>query len=250
MITDVGFYAVAVPAVILLGLGKGGFSGMGALSLPLLALQISPLKGAAIMLPILMVQDVVTLWAYWRKWDWANLRAMFPGAAVGIFIAYLIAAYISDAMLQLVLGLICVVFGIRHLLTPTDAPPQPRSNPAGFIWGILTGISSMIANNGGPPAQIYLTPQRLPREVYVGTMSLLFFVINWMKVPPFLALGQFSQRTLETSAVLMPIAVIAAWCGVILVRRTSPEHFYKIIYGLMVLVGFKLVWDGVSAMLA
>jgi uncharacterized membrane protein YfcA len=250
MITDAGFYAVAIPAVVLLGLGKGGFSGMGALSLPLLALQISPLKGAAIMLPILMVQDVVTVWAYWKKWDWANLKALFPGALAGIFIAYLIAAYISDAMLELVLGLICVVFGTRHLLTPADAPPQQRSTARGVFWGILTGISSMIANNGGPPVQIYLTPQRLPREVYVGTMSLLFFAINWAKIPPFIALGQFSRQTLETSAVLMPIAVVSAWCGVLLVRRTSPKHFYKIIYGLMVLVGIKLVWDGASAMLA
>ena len=150
----------------------------------------------------------------------------------------------------LVLGLICVVFGIRHLLTPADAPPQQRSNAGGFFWGILTGISSMIANNGGPPAQIYLTPQRLPREIYVGTMSILFFAINWTKVPPFIALGQFSRQTLETSAVLMPVAVLSAWGGVILVRRTSPKHFYKIIYGLMVLVGIKLVWDGASAMVA
>jgi uncharacterized membrane protein YfcA len=250
MITDAGFYAVAIPAVILLGLGKGGFSGMGALSLPLLALQISPLKGAAIMLPILMVQDIVTLWAYWKKWDWANLKAMFPGAVVGIFIAYLIAAYISDAMLELVLGVICVVFGIRNFLMPTDAPPRQRTNTGGLFWGMLTGISSMIANNGGPPAQIYLTPQRMPREIYVGTMSLLFFAINWTKVPPFIALGQFSRQTLQTSAVLMPVAVLSAWCGVLLVRRTSPKHFYKIIYGLMVLVGIKLVWDGASAMLA
>ncbi|MGQ4273963.1 sulfite exporter TauE/SafE family protein [Terrihabitans sp. B22-R8] len=250
MITDVGFYVVAIPAVILLGLGKGGFSGLGALSLPILALQISPLAGAAIMLPILMVQDVVTLWAYWGKWDWPNLRALFPGAVIGLFIAYLIAAYISDAMLQLTLGTICVIFGARHFLTAADAPPRPRSDAAGVFWGVLTGISSMIANNGGPPAQIYLTPQRLPREVYVGTMALLFTVVNWLKIPPFMALGQFSERSLTTSAVLMPLAIASAWAGVLLVRRTSPQHFYKVIYGLMVLVGLKLVWDGASAVLA
>jgi uncharacterized membrane protein YfcA len=249
MITDAGFYAAAIPAVILLGLGKGGFSGMGALSLPILALAIPPLQGAAIMLPLLMVQDVVTLWAYWRKWDWSNLGALLAGAVVGIGIAYLIAAYISDAMLELTLGLICVIFGLRHLLTPKDTPPRQRHLPSGIFWGVLTGISSMIANNGGPPTQIYLTPQRLPRDIYVGTMSLLFFIINWLKVPPFMALGQFSMNTLTTSAVLMPLAVGAAWAGVLLVRRVPADNFYGIIYGLMVLVGLKLTWDGGSVVL-
>ena len=89
MIVHPWFYAVAIPAVILIGLSKGGLAGISALALPLLALQISPLRGAVIMLPILMIQDVVSVWAYWRKWDWANLKIMLPGALAGIAAGYL-----------------------------------------------------------------------------------------------------------------------------------------------------------------
>ena len=46
------FYALAVPAVIMLGLSKGGFVGMGALSLPIMALAVSPVRAAAILLPV------------------------------------------------------------------------------------------------------------------------------------------------------------------------------------------------------
>ena len=52
MITDWHFYAAAIPGTILLGLGKGGFSGIGMLALPLLALVMPPLQAAAILLPI------------------------------------------------------------------------------------------------------------------------------------------------------------------------------------------------------
>ena len=38
MLTDPFFYAMAVPAVILMGLAKGGFAGVGAIAMPLLAL--------------------------------------------------------------------------------------------------------------------------------------------------------------------------------------------------------------------
>ena len=78
MITDPLFYPAAVPAVILLGLAKGGFSGLGLLSLPLMALVVSPVQAAAIMLPILIVQDVVTVWAYRHTWDRRNVVILLP----------------------------------------------------------------------------------------------------------------------------------------------------------------------------
>jgi hypothetical protein len=47
------FYLVAIPAVLLLGLSKAGFAGLGTLDLPVLALAIPPVTAAAIMLSLL-----------------------------------------------------------------------------------------------------------------------------------------------------------------------------------------------------
>ena len=49
------FYLVAIPAVILLGLSKGGFSGLSSLAMPIMSLVSSPVRAAAIVLPILIV---------------------------------------------------------------------------------------------------------------------------------------------------------------------------------------------------
>jgi len=246
MIVDPWFYAAAVPAVILLGLAKGGFAGISALSLPLLALQISPLRGAVIMLPILMVQDVVSVWAYWRKWDWPNLKVLFPGAFAGIAAGYLLAAYVSEAAFAVALGVISLGFGARHLFARRSVPAKAPGKKAGLFWGAVAGFTSMIANTGAPPFQIYLTPQRLPRDVFVGTMSIFFAVVNWVKVPPFIALGLFTQESVQTSVVLFPLAIAATWAGVWLVRRVPTEQFYTITYGLMMLIGAKLIWDGAA----
>ncbi|MEA2986171.1 MAG: uncharacterized protein QOD94_2425 [Alphaproteobacteria bacterium] len=248
MIVDPWFYAVAIPAVILVGLSKGGFAGIGAMSLPLLALQISPLRGAVIMLPILMIQDVVSVWAYWRKWDWSNLKVLLPGAMAGIAAGYLLAAYVSDAAFKLALGIVSLVFGARYLLSVAPAVPKPASPRAGLFWGAMSGFTSMIANIGGPPFQIYVMPQRLPHDVFIGTMTLFFAIVNWVKVPPFIALGLFTRETLLTSVVLFPIAIAATWSGVLLVRRVSADDFTRIIYGLMMLLGAKLIWDGAAGL--
>lgn len=248
MIVDPWFYAVAIPAVILVGLSKGGFAGISALSLPLLALQISPLRGAVIMLPILMVQDVVSAWAYWRKWDRANLKVLLPGAVVGIVAAYLLAAYVSEAALKLSLGVISLLFGARYLLSKDAEVSKPADPKAGLFWGAMSGFTSMIANAGGPPFQIYVMPQRLPRDVFIGTMIIFFTIVNWVKVPPFIALGLFTRETLLTSVVLFPLAIAATWAGVLLVRRVPADPFYRIVYGLMMLIGAKLIWDGIAGL--
>src|ERR687898_3252010 len=110
MITDPLFYAVAIPAVTLLGLAKGGFSGLGMLSLPLMALVVSPVQAAAITLPILIVQDVVSVWAYRYTWDKRNVAILVVGATSGILTGYLLAAQVSDAAIKLAVGVISIAF--------------------------------------------------------------------------------------------------------------------------------------------
>lgn len=112
---DLGFYALAIPAVVLLGLSKGGFAGLGALSLPLMALAMSPVRAAAILLPILIVQDVVGVWAFRKTWDGAVLAATLPGSAAGIALGYWLAAAVSVNAVMGVLGGLSILFGLYRL---------------------------------------------------------------------------------------------------------------------------------------
>jgi hypothetical protein len=252
MITAPLFYLAAVPAVILVGLAKGGLSGLGLLALPLMALVVSPVQGAAIMLPILMVQDVVTVWVYRHSWDRRNVFILLPGAVVGILIGYLWAAEVSDAAVRLALGAISVAFAVRRLVVErktSDIAPTKADVPQGLFWGLVCGFTSMVAHAGGPPFQIYVMPQRLPQTVFVGTGSILFLVLNWIKVPPYIALGQFSAANLSTAAALFPVAIASTYAGVWLVRRLSGPRFYTIVYALLIVVGVKLIYDGAGAFL-
>ena len=61
MIHDPVFWLLAIPAVTALGLAKGGFTGVGMLAGPLLAVVMPPLEAAAILLPILLLQDCISL---------------------------------------------------------------------------------------------------------------------------------------------------------------------------------------------
>ncbi|KUL95655.1 membrane protein [Bosea sp. WAO] len=244
---DLTFFAVMVPAVILMGLSKGGFSGLGLLSLPLMALIVSPVQAAAIMLPILIIQDVVTVWSYRHEFDRRNLATLIPGMLLGVLAGYLLAAKVSDAVVGFAVGVISIGFALRRLLggKAAKAPVTQANYAAGSFWGVVCGFTSMIAHAGGPPFQIYVMPQRLPPAVFVGTGALFFALMNWIKVLPYFILGQFSPQNLTASAVLFPVAILSTLAGVWLVRRVPAERFYTLIYWLLVAVGLKLVYEGV-----
>jgi uncharacterized membrane protein YfcA len=247
---DLTFFAAMVPAVILMGLSKGGFVGLGMLALPLMALVVPPITAAAIMLPLLIAQDIVTVWSYRREFDRRNLLTLAPGAFLGILAGYLLAAKVPDAAVVLAVGLISISFALRRLIGSGRKPlvaTRPSWGPGSF-WGFLCGFTSMIAHAGGPPFQIYVMPQKLQPAVFVGTGAIFFAAINLVKVVPYLMLGQFSRQNLAASAALLPFAVAATFAGVWLVRRIPPERFYGLIYWFLLLVGSKLAWDGVRGL--
>ena len=78
LIYDPVFYAVSIPAVLLYGIAKGGFAGpLAILGVPLMSLVISPLQAAAILLPILCVQDMISIYSYRKSFHLRNLIISF-----------------------------------------------------------------------------------------------------------------------------------------------------------------------------
>jgi uncharacterized protein len=242
--TDPVFYGVATLAVVLVGLAKGGFSGLGATTMPLLALVMDPIKGAAMLLPILIVQDVVGVWAYRKTWDRRTVAIMVAGAAVGITLGWWFAATVSVKFVQGMIGLIAIAFGVNRLLANYGTGiTLRRAFPdwVGSFWGMVSGFTSQIGHAGGPPFQVWAMTRNFPRDVFVGTSCVFFAIINWLKVPAYLALGQFTMENFALTAVFLPVAILSTMGGVWLVRRIDPARFFTIIYALMILIGIELL---------
>ena len=249
LLADPVTLAVVALAVVLLGLAKGGLSGVGALATPLVALVLPPTIAAALLLPILIVQDVVSVWSFRKTWDGWVVAWMLPGAAVGIAAGYFYAEQVDEAKLMAALGAITLAFGVYRLWVERGGRIVAASTSPGWIgtlFGALTGFTSQIAHAGGPPFQMWVTPRRLPHLVFVGTSSILFAMINWMKVPAYLALGAFPHEVIVAALLLMPLAIISTLLTVRLLKRMDGARFYVVIYILMVLLGAKLLWDGLA----
>ncbi len=248
LLADPWFYAAALPAVILVGLSKGGFGGaMGFVGVPLMALVMSPLQAAAILLPILLLMDAVSLWTWRGIYDRATLAAMLPGSIVGIGIGWATATMVTVDMVRFIVGLIAVLFVARWLYQLARHGARHASKPStvsGSFWGLVAGFTSFVAHVGGPPFQIYALPLRLSPRVFTGTSVIFFAVNNVIKLVPYFLLGQFDATNLAASAVLMPVAPLATLAGAWLVKRMRPEVFYPFTYCTVAVIAMKLVYDG------
>lgn len=247
LLADPWFYAAAVPAVILVGLSKGGFGGaVGFVGVPLMSLVMPPVQAAAILLPILVLADTVSLWTWRGVFDRAVLRTMLPGAMAGIAIGWLTAAVVTADMVRLIVGTVALVFVARWAYQQLRHGANQVASPnraAALWWGTVSGFTSFVAHVGGPPFQVYTLPLRLDPKVLSGTAAIFFAITNAVKLVPYFALGQFDTTNLTASAVLMPVAPLATLAGAWLVRRMRPEVFYPFTYATVAAIAIKLIYD-------
>ncbi len=245
LITDPSFYAVAIPAVLLMGISKSGFgAGFGSLAVPLMALAVTVPQAAAIMMPILFLMDVMGLAAFRRYFDFKLIRFLVPLGLLGTLIGTLSFKLLDARLLAGIVGVFTLLFLAQRLLFPprADSPHPPRW--LGAVLTVTSGFTSFVSHAGGPPLNAYIIPMRLPPLVFTATMAAFFFMVNLSKWIPYAWLGLLDLRNMATSLALLPFAPIGVVAGVKLAHRIRPLLFYRLIYAGMFLTGCKLVWDG------
>ena len=245
MITDPWFYAVAIPAVLLMGLSKSGFgAGFGALATPLLALAVPVPQAATIMLPLLLVMDAFGVKALFLQRDRELIRQLLPAGLLGTVLGTLSFGVLSAQTVAGIVGGLTLLFLAQRLLFPPRADSKPPPRWLGFGLGVASGFTSFVAHAGSPPVSAYVLPLRLAPITFTATMATFFAVINLSKWIPYAWLGLIDWRNVTTSLVLMPLAPIGVWLGVRMVKHIPPKLFYQLVYGGMLLTGVKLLWDG------
>jgi uncharacterized membrane protein YfcA len=252
-LTDPFFYALAIPAFLLVGVSKGGFGGgLGSMGVPMMALAIPVPQAAAIMLPLLMVMDVFAIRRYRKDWSRAHMAILMTGAVIGTVLGYLAFRLLDELWVRLLIGSIAVMFGAQDLLREffgrRARVPEAPDWPKGVFWSSVSGVTSFIANAGGPPLQVYLQPYRMDKTAFVATISVFFWVINWLKFFPFVHLGLFTFENLGTSAVLLPLAALGMWLGFWMHARVDQKRFYLWCNLFLFLTGWKLVYDGIAGL--
>ena len=245
LITDPFFYAVAVPAVVLLGISKSGFgAGFGSLAVPVMALAVAVPQAAAILMPVLLLMDLLGMAAFRKSFELKLLKFLVPCGLLGTVVGALLFKVLDARLVAGMVGVFTLLFLAQRLLFPpkADSPPPPKW--LGAVLTVMSGFTSFVSHAGGPPLSAYVIPLRMSPLKFTATMAFFFFVINLSKWIPYALLGLIDLRNMSTSLVLLPLAPVGVWIGVRLAKSISPQLFYRLLSVGMLLTGCKLVWDG------
>lgn len=249
LIDDPFFYFLAVPAVLIYGMGKGGLGGAtGAISVPMMAMAIDPVQAAVILLPIICVMDLHTIKLFRNSFDPVALKIIVPASVLGIGFGSILLGSLDAAYIKLLLGAIAVSFCLQYWFLSDTQKSDKNDKQKGYFWGLVAGFTSTHIHAGGPPISIYLLPKKFDKVILVGTLAMFFAVMNFIKLIPYSMLGQFDATNLWTSLILMPLAPIGVSMGYWLLHHAKQEMLYRVIYIFLFLTGIKLVYDGLLSL--
>ncbi len=238
------FWAMAVLAAVLVGMGKGGLPVAGMLAVPVLSLAISPVTAAGLLLPVYVVSDMFGLYAFRGSFNKRVLWIVGAGVTIGVAFGWATAAVTPEWAVTGIVGAIGFVFALNALVRRSAPAPRSADVPRGVFWGSLTGFTSFVSHSGTPPFQVYVLPLQMEKLVFAGTHTILFAYLNAIKLIPYAALGQFSPANLKVAVMLMPVAALSVFLGVKLVKKLPDRLFFQIVTWALLAISAKLVWDG------
>jgi uncharacterized protein len=241
------FWFFAAFVALLIGVDKSGFGGgISVIAVPLLALTIPAADASALVLPVLIFGDILAFRSYRKSIDQKNFRLLLPCLIVGVIIGtFFFRAVIDDKRILnigiAVISLGFVIFQVTREALFKRLEHHPPSRLWGALLGTIGGFTSMIAHVGGPLVTIYLLPQRLERNFFVGTTITLFFITNIIKLPLYSFLGLLHIGNALTILLLLPLTYVGSKLGLFLNKRFSNLWFNRVMYIFLTLTAVQLL---------
>lgn len=243
-------------SVFLLGMAKGGFP-IGNVVLPLLILLWPAPDGAAraavsFMLPVLCLMDAVAMAFYRRHVDWRRVWPPLPGTVIGIAVASFLFVStersllaVSERTLRICIGAIGALFVLNHVARRWLRKRLEQAARPGLVkaqtYGLVAGVTSTLAHAAGPIMSMYYLPMRLPKLEYVATTAAFFWILNALKLIPFIVCGRIGSETLTAAGVVLPAIPLGVVAGYGLVRVLKPELYMGLIYALLFATSLTLI---------
>jgi uncharacterized membrane protein YfcA len=240
-------WAMAALGAFLIGVSKTGMAGLGILSVALFAAIFPSTKQASgIVLPLLILGDLIAVYAYRQHRQWSQVWRLLPWTAAGVVAGYFTLGTISDHMARsligaIILGMAALSYWLRFRgKGGTESGPQLHLAGAAAI-GVLAGFTTLVANAAGPLMAIYLLAMRLPKLEYVGTAAIFFCLLNLFKLPFMMNLDLVTTASLAFNLLLAPLVLLGAFAGRWLLSKIDQRLFEELVLGLSAIAGLLLL---------
>lgn len=237
-------WLLAVLAAVCFGLTKAGFGGFGILGVLIMAHLLPAKSSTGAVLPMLIAADLMAIGNFHRHVSWPDFWKLLPTTFLGLIAGWSVMDRIPSALFGQILGwmilsmmalVIWQRFDTRVVNAITHHPLLAKFS------GFLAGVTTMVANAGGPAMSFYLLTRRLDKLAFVGTCAWFFFVTNLIKVPLSWNLGLISLKSLSLNLVLLPAIALGIVLGRLLLGKIPQAPFEWLLIVMATASAFKLI---------
>lgn len=225
------------------GMSKTGVHGTGMIAVPMLASVFGGQLSSGVMLPMLCLADLMGVWYYHRHAEWRHLKKLFPWALLGTILGTVIGGNIDDGTFRIIMAIVILLsVGIMLWLEKGHREDVPNYPWFAALTGTTGGFTSMVGNLAGSVMAVYFLSMRLPKNAFIGTTAWFFMVINWLKIP--FHVWAWKTITLETFIIdlaALPLIILGAWLGIIIVRNLKEQHYRWFIIGMTIVAAILMI---------
>ena len=244
---------VTLVALSALALFAGGLvKGLVGIGIPLVSLSLLslflPLADAVVLLPVPIL--VANVWQSVARGNFAPALRRFWPLVLAIFAGTLVGARVFASLdpssLNLLVGVLVVVFSVSGFLNPDLRLPARFERGLGVVAGALGGFMGGVSALFGPPLILYLTSLKLDRENFVGVISSLYLCCAVALVIMFGSLGVMAQAEFIESAIASVPLILGVWAGERFRGRIREAVFRRLLLVVVLGVGVRLVVLGLG----
>lgn len=231
-------WTILTAAALLIGFSKTAIGGLALVAVALFALVLPTKDSTGAVLLLLITGDLVATWVYRKHADWRLIARLILPVLLGIGLGAVFLAMVNDLVLRRTIGVILLV-----LLVAGFWREKLRANhPAvGAAYGGLAGFTTMVANAGGPPMNLYLLAAGYDKWRFLGTSAWFFFAVNLTKLPVSIGLGIVRLELAMLAAMLVPAVLLGTWVGRLAIKRIDQQLFERLVTGFVALAAVYLL---------
>lgn len=238
---------LAILAIILGGILKGAIgAGVPVIAAPALTMLFDVQTAVTILIVPNLLSNVAQAWQYRAAAMPLRFLLMFTGGGMaGVIAGTFMLASLPQEALSLMVALAVLIFIALRVAKPGWTLARPLatrlSGPVGLLGGVLQGATGISA----PASITFLNAMKLPRETFIGTISIFFITMTSMQLPALWSVGLLSLDKLALGFVALGIVLASMPLGNWLGKRASPVVFDRIMLVTLGAMAIKIILEAI-----